>query len=126
MEKNLAKTYDPKDFECEDNATFKAALPTVVKLMKKGFNDGLGAEVAYGDPINKLLPTKGTDVPLVLTMADVAIYQAPEDADEADKKNNGKPFLFTDAIYGEKKKKKVKGFRTVEEFEAALKRIRGD
>ena len=42
------------------------------------------------------------------------------------KKNNGKPFLFTDAIYGEKKKKKAKGFRTVEEFEAALNRIRGE
>ena len=43
-----------------------------------------------------------------------------------DKKNRGKPFLFTDAIYGEKKKKKAKGFRTVEEFEAALNRIRGE
>ena len=40
-----------------------------------------------------------------------------------DKKN--KPFLFLDAIYGEKKQK-VKGFKTAAEFEAALKRIRGE
>lgn len=43
-----------------------------------------------------------------------------------DRKNRGKPFLFTEAINGEKKKQKVRGFRTVEEFEAALKRIRGE
>lgn len=36
-----------------------------------------------------------------------------------------KPFLFTEAIQGETKPK-VKGFRTAEEFEAALKRIKGD
>lgn len=93
---NYSSDYDPRGFEC-DNSAFASALPTIVKLMKKGFNDGLGAEVAYGDPINKLLPTKGTDVPLVLTMADVAIYQAPEDADEADKKNNGKPMIAVNA-----------------------------
>ena len=43
-----------------------------------------------------------------------------------DKKNRGKPFLFTEAINGEKKKQKVRGFRTAEEFEAALKKIRGE
>lgn len=43
-----------------------------------------------------------------------------------DRKNRGKPFLFTEAINGERKKQKVRGFRTVEEFEAALKRIRGE
>lgn len=36
-----------------------------------------------------------------------------------------KPFLFTEAIQGEKKEK-VMGFRTANEFEAALKRIRGE
>ena len=42
------------------------------------------------------------------------------------KQNTSKPFLFTDAIYGEKKKKKVKGFKSAAEFEATLKRIRGE
>jgi hypothetical protein len=37
-----------------------------------------------------------------------------------------KPFLFTDALQGETTKSKVKGFRTAAEFEAALKRIRGE
>lgn len=41
------------------------------------------------------------------------------------KDKQSKPFLFTNAIYSETKPK-VKGFRTVEDFEAALKRIRGE
>ena len=43
-----------------------------------------------------------------------------------DRKNRTKPFLFTEAINGERKKQKVRSFRTAEEFEAALKRIRGE
>ncbi len=43
-----------------------------------------------------------------------------------DKRNRGKPFLFTEAINGENKKQKVRGFKTVQEFEAALSRIRGE
>ena len=43
-----------------------------------------------------------------------------------DKRNKGKPFLFTEAIQGENKKQKVRGFKTAEEFEAALSRIRGE
>ena len=43
-----------------------------------------------------------------------------------DRKNKGKPYLFTDAICGETEKKKVKGFKSAEDFEAALKRIRGE
>lgn len=43
-----------------------------------------------------------------------------------DTKNRSKPFLFTEAIRGESKKQKVKGFRTAQEFEATLKRIRGE
>lgn len=87
---NYSSNYDPKGFEC-DNSAFASALPTIVKLMKKGFNDGLGAEVAYGDPITKFLPTKGTDVPLVLTMADVALNTNEED------KNFGKPMIAVNA-----------------------------
>ena len=41
------------------------------------------------------------------------------------KDKQSKPFLFTEAIQGETKPK-VKSFRTAEEFEAALKRIRGE
>ena len=41
------------------------------------------------------------------------------------KDNKVKPYLFTEAIQGEAKPK-VKGFKTAAEFEAALKRIRGE
>ena len=40
-------------------------------------------------------------------------------------KDKQKPFLFTEAIQGETKPK-VKGFRTAEDFETALKQIRGE
>ena len=36
------------------------------------------------------------------------------------------PFLFTEAINGEKKKKQTMSFKTAAEFDAALKRIRGE
>ena len=41
------------------------------------------------------------------------------------KDSKTRPFLFTDVIKGEKKEK-AKGFRTAEEFEAALRKIRGE
>ena len=41
------------------------------------------------------------------------------------KDNRSKPYLFTEAIRGERKPK-VKAFKTSEDFEAALKRIRGE
>ena len=68
---NYSSSYDPNGFEC-DNETLKAALPTIVKLLKKGFNADLGAEIAYGDPISNLLPVKGTEKPLFLTLDDLA------------------------------------------------------
>ena len=39
---------------------------------------------------------------------------------------NKKPFLFTDAISEKANKKPVVGFRTVEEFEAAMARFEGE
>lgn len=42
------------------------------------------------------------------------------------KDNRQKVFLFTEAIQGETKKTKAVGFKTVDEFEATLKRIRGE
>lgn len=41
-------------------------------------------------------------------------------------KNKSKPFLFSEALQGEKKKQKVRGFKTAEQFETTLKRIRGE
>lgn len=41
------------------------------------------------------------------------------------KDGRSKPYLFTEAIQGEKKPK-VKGFKNAADFEAALKRIRGE
>ena len=41
------------------------------------------------------------------------------------KDGKSKPYLFTDAIKGETKEK-TKGFRSAEDFEATLKRIRGE
>ena len=41
-------------------------------------------------------------------------------------KNKGEPFLFSEAINSEKKKQKARGFATAEQFEAALRRIRGE
>lgn len=41
-------------------------------------------------------------------------------------KDRTKPFLFTDAIWGDKKKTHGAAFDTVEEFEAAFARIRGE
>ncbi len=40
-------------------------------------------------------------------------------------KDSKKAFLFTEAIQGETKEK-TKGFKTADDFEAALKRIRGE
>lgn len=62
--------YKPGSFDCE-NATLKAALPTLSKLMKKGYNADLGAEVEYGGDFAKLLPIKGSEAPLVLTKSDI-------------------------------------------------------
>ena len=43
-----------------------------------------------------------------------------------DSKNKNKPFMFVEAICGESNKNKVRGFKTSEEFEAVLARIRGE
>lgn len=41
-------------------------------------------------------------------------------------KDRTKPFLFTDSLWADKKKTHGAAFDTVEDFEAALSRIRGD
>lgn len=68
---NYSSSYDPNSFECE-NETFKATLPTIVKLMKKGFNDGRGAQVAYGESLTDIFPTKGQATPFTLLMEHIA------------------------------------------------------
>ncbi len=65
-----SSNYDPKNFECE-NAALKATLPTIVKLMKDGFNADLGAEVAYGESLSDIIPIKNSAAPLALTAADI-------------------------------------------------------
>lgn len=64
-----SSNYDPKGFECE-NAALKAALPTIAKLMKNGFNADLGAEVEYGQPLSDIIPIKNGG-PLLLTADDI-------------------------------------------------------
>ena len=59
------------DYATFDYATFKAALPTITKLMKDGFNADLGAQVAYGEPLADIIPIKNSAAPLVLTEADI-------------------------------------------------------
>lgn len=65
-----SSNYDPKGFDCE-NSALKAALPTIVKLMKGGFNADLGAEVAYGEPLANYIPVKNDAAALALTADDI-------------------------------------------------------
>ncbi len=73
-----SSSYDPNGFECE-NATLKAALPTIVKLMKDGFNADLGAEVAYGESLADIVPIKN-GAALALTEADIVDIAINADA----------------------------------------------
>ena len=64
----------------------------------------------------------GLDTVILAAIADnLALLRASMSS-----KNKGEPFLFSEAINGEKKKQKARGFKTGEEFEAALRRIRGE
>lgn len=64
--------YNARGFEC-DNAALKAALPTIVKLMRNSKDSALksGAEIAYGESLADILPIKGTANALVLTADDI-------------------------------------------------------
>ena len=67
------------------NAELDAGLRTLAKLMKDGFNAQYGKEddeLKYGDNFANIVPLKGSNVPLVLTMDDVALYKV-KDGEEA-------------------------------------------
>ena len=105
---DLAETYQIYDYR---------SLP--VKLV---------ATLSAGLRDNSRIKLEAADTPVGL---DTVILAAIADNLSAllasmDSKNRDKPFLFSEALQGERKSKKIKGFNTSAEFEAALKRIRGE
>lgn len=105
---DLAETYHIFDYR---------SLPVkLVATLSAGLRDNARIKLkAMGSPVS--LET----IILAATADNLTMLRAG-----MDKKNRTKPFLFTEAIRGENKKHKVRGFKTAEEFEAALKRIRGE
>ena len=105
---DLAETYQVLDYR---------SLPVrLVATLSAGLRDDARIKLRAADS------SVGLDTIILAAIADnLTMLRAG-----MDKKNKGKPFLFSEALRGEKKKQKVRGFRTAEEFEAALKRIRGE
>ena len=105
---DLAETYHVYDYR---------SLPVkLVATLSAGLRDDARIKLRAADS------SVGLDTIILAAIADnLTMLRAG-----MDKKNKGKPFLFSEALRGEKKKQKVRGFRTAEEFEAALKRIRGE
>ena len=105
---DLAETYHVYDYR---------SLPVkLVATLSAGLRDDARIKLMAADS------SVGLDTIILAAIADnLTMLRAG-----MDKKNKGKPFLFSEALRGEKKKQKVRGFRTAEEFEAALKRIRGE
>ena len=105
---DLAETYHVYDYR---------SLPVkLVATLSAGLRDDARIKLKAADS------SVGLDTIILAAIADnLTMLRAG-----MDKKNKGKPFLFSEALRGEKKKQKVRGFRTAEEFEAALKRIRGE
>ena len=105
---DLAETYQIYDYR---------SLPVkLVATLSAGLRENSRIKLkAVGSPVD-------LDTIILATLSDnLTMLRA-----SMDKKNRGKPFLFTEAISGERRKQKVKGFRTAEAFEAALSRIRGE
>jgi len=105
---DLAETYQIFDYR---------SLPVqLVATLSAGLRDNSRIKLLAADA-----PTSMETVILAAIADNLTLLRAG-----MDHKNKTKPFLFTDALYGEKKKQKAQGFKTAEEFEAALKRIRGE
>lgn len=105
---DLAETYQIFDYR---------SLPVqLAATLSAGLRDNSRIKLkAAGFPV-------GLDTVILATISDnLTIFRAG-----MDKRNRGKPFLFTEAINGDNKRQKVRGFKTVEAFEAALSRIRGE
>ena len=106
---DLAETYQILDYR---------SLPVqLVATLSAGLRDNARIKLRAADSV------VGLDTMILAAIADnLTMLRAG-----MDRKNKSKPFLFSEAIQGEKKKsQKAKGFRTAREFEAALKRIRGE
>ena len=104
---DLAETYHIFDYR---------SLPAkLVATLSAGLRDDSRIKLkAAGSPV-------GLETVILATIADnLTMLRAG-----FDKSNRSKPYLFTEAISGEKKQK-VKGFRSAKDFEAALQRIRGE
>lgn len=105
---DLAETYHILDYR---------SLPVqLVATLSAGLRDDSRIKLKAADSPVSL------DTVILATIADnLTLLRAGFDS-----RNRAKPHLFTEALSGEGKKKKVKGFRTAQEFEAALKRIKGE
>ena len=104
---DLAETYQIYDYR---------SLPVkLVATLSAGLRDNSRIKLkAAGSPVD-------LDTIILAAIADnLSILRAGFSKD-----GRAKPYLFTEAIQGETKPK-VKGFRTAADFEAALKRIRGE
>ena len=105
---DLAETYQIFDYR---------SLPALlVATLSAGLRDDSRIKLkAAGSPVS-------LETVILATIADnLTLLRAGFDS-----KNKSKPYLFTDAISGENHKKKIKGFKSAEDFEVALKRIRGE
>ncbi len=68
------------------NGELDAALRTLAKLIKDGFNAQYGTEddeLEYGDNFASIVPLKGSNVPFVLSIDDVALYAVKEGEEPA-------------------------------------------
>jgi len=106
---DLAETYQIYDYR---------SLPVkLVATLSAGLRDDSRIKLkAAGTPV-------GLDTTILAAIADNLTMLR---AGFGKKENRRKIFLFTEALQSENKHDKVKAFRSAEDFEAALKRIRGE
>lgn len=104
---DLAETYHIYDYR---------SLPVkLVATLSAGLRDNSRIKLRISD-----MPVDLETVILASIADNLSLLRAGFSKDKT-----SKPFLFTEAIQGETKPK-VKGFRTAEDFETALKQIRGE
>lgn len=104
---DLAETYQIFDYR---------SLPVqLVATLSAGLRDNARIKLRISD-----MPVDLETVILASIADNLSLLRAGFSKDKT-----SKPFLFTEAIQGETKPK-VKGFRTAEDFETALKQIRGE
>ena len=105
---DLAETYHIYDYR---------SLPVkLVATLSAGLRDDSRIKLKAADT------SVGLDTVILAAIADNLTMLRAGMSD----KSKSKPFLFSEALQGENKKQKAKGFATAEQFEAALRRIRGE